>query len=194
MGQTDKEIIMVFDGHSIPYTYMRNPTGSYPGMLVAKIKKDYPKSKIKVVITAKPSENSSDGSKRFESDVLSKKPSIVFLDYAINDGPLGESNTVHWRLMVRACKANGIPVVVLTNSGVQTTNFNDVNDYMAQIAARVRKVAQEENVLLADVFELYGRKAKPLIEYVVSATDAHPNQKGHALIAECIYESLSKAL
>jgi lysophospholipase L1-like esterase len=186
------KVVLVFHGHSIPATYNRPccTSYSYPYLVREDLKKKFPKANISVVVTAKSSENSKDGSSRFRSDVLSQSPDILFIDYGINDGPLGSKNSEYWNDMIQLAKSKGIPVVILTNTGTHSSNFNDPNDYMAQIANRIRLVAIKQNAILADNFKVWGKKAHPFIDYVVSNSDAHPNPKGHRLIADCIFDAL----
>lgn len=190
------KITLCFHGHSIPATYNFAGTReiSYPYLLFRKFQDQFPKVSFSVLNTSIPSENSSNGAARFKTDVMSKTPDIVFLDFGINDGPLNDSNVDYWKSMIKNAHTNGIAVVALTNSAGYGTDFENVNDYMAQIAQRIRIAAQAEGAPLADNFKIWGQKAKPLLDYITSTTNAHPNKQGHQLIADAVWGTLCASL
>jgi acyl-CoA thioesterase-1 len=81
----NRTINLVFHGHSVPAGYFKTPLvntfDSYPFLLLKELKELYPYAVINVICTAIGGENSSEGVKRFESDVLVHKPDVLFIDY-----------------------------------------------------------------------------------------------------------------
>ena len=140
-----------------------------------------------------PGNTSADGVARLDSDVISQKPDLVYIEFGGNDLlhhiPLSDFET-NMRTMVQRIKDTAhseiilmtMPVfdVPLTKSAVQ--QYNDV----------IRKVAKETNVGCLDIYKTY----KDTIGWTGSASEymqddhIHPNQKGHKLIFEQIMLTL----
>ena len=82
----NKTINLVFHGHSVPAGYFKTPVvntlGSYPYLVLEQIKSIYPFTVVNIINTSIGGENSESGEKRFESQVLTHKPDIVFIVYA----------------------------------------------------------------------------------------------------------------
>jgi hypothetical protein len=49
----------------------------------------FPHAVINVIVTAIGGENSESGAERFDRDVLSHRPDLVTIDYALNDRAIG---------------------------------------------------------------------------------------------------------
>ncbi len=101
----NRTINLVFHGHSVPAGYFKTPLvntfDSYPFLLLKELKELYPYAVINVICTAIGGENSSEGVKRFESDVLVHKPDVLFIDYALNDRGIGlEKSKDAWEEMI----------------------------------------------------------------------------------------------
>lgn len=195
----NRTIQVVFHGHSVPAGFHKTPEvktfESYPHLVHLKLKEQYPKAVINVITTAIGGENSVSGAARFERDVMSLKPDIIFIDYALNDRgqPLDKVEKA-WLEMVTAAKKAKVPVVLLTPTGDSSAKLNNPNDALHQRAALIRKVADEQEVLLADVFAAWVaevEKGTPQTELLSQGN--HPNLKGHALAAETIFKALEAA-
>src|SRR5690349_17420648 len=117
----NRTINLVFHGHSVVAGYQHNHEvhtfESYPFLLLKKLKKKYPYAVINVIITAIGGENSVQGQKRFEKDVLIHQPDVLFIDYALNDrGPGLEKAKEAWEKMIEAALKQNIKVILLTPS------------------------------------------------------------------------------
>src|SRR5688572_30259472 len=111
----NRTIHLVFHGHSVPAGYHETPEvkpfESYPLMAMQKIQKANPHAVINAITTAIGGEDSVKGAARFERDVLSLRPDIVFIDYALNDRRVAEAEVEKaWRSMAKAAKAKKVPV------------------------------------------------------------------------------------
>ncbi len=84
-----RSITIVCHGHSVPAGFFDPPTidspYAYPHLLFLKLKECYPTAPINVIVTAVGGEDSATGAARFAEDVLSLRPDVVTLDYALND-------------------------------------------------------------------------------------------------------------
>jgi acyl-CoA thioesterase-1 len=190
----NRSIHLVFHGHSVPAGYHATPEvkpfDSYPLLSLEKIQKANPHAVINAIVTAIGGEDSVKGAARFEKDVLTLRPDVIFIDYALNDRRLPEAEVEKaWRSMAKAAKAKGVPVVFLTPTGAKDVRYEAPDEPLEIRAAIIRKVGAEEGVPVADVFTAWkaelgkGTKQESLL-----ATANHPNRRGHAIAAKVIAE------
>lgn len=188
----NRTINLVFHGHSVPAGYHETPEvkpfESYPLMAMRRIQKANPHAVINSVITAIGGEDSKKGATRFKKDVLSMRPDVIFIDYALNDRRLPEPEVEKaWRSMAKEAKAEGVPVVFVTPTGARNVNYGEPGEPLEIRAAIIRKVAAEEGIPVADVFAAWkaaldrGVKQDSLL-----AQANHPNKKGHEIAARVI--------
>jgi hypothetical protein len=89
----NRNINIVFHGHSVPGCYFRTPNvynfESYPFLLLKGLTRSYPTAVINIIKTCKGGENSEQGAKRFKKDVLIYHPDVLFIDYALNGRVIG---------------------------------------------------------------------------------------------------------
>ena len=188
----NRVVNLVFHGHSVPAGYHQTPEvkpfESYPLLALGRIKAKYPHAVMNAIVTAIGGENSVSGAARFENDVLSLRPDVIFIDYALNDRrlPVAEVEKA-WRAMARAAKASGVPVVFVTPTGAQDVKIGAADEPLEVRAALIRQVAAEEGVPVADVWAAWkaalagGVKQESLLSQV-----NHPNRQGHELAAKVI--------
>lgn len=188
----NRTVHLVFHGHSVPAGYHRTPVvkpfDSYPLMAVQRIQQARPHAVINAIVTAIGGEDSVKGAARFEKDVLSLRPDLVFIDYALNDRrqPVDAVEKA-WRSMARAARARGVPVVFLTPTGADGVKIGTPDEPLEIRAALIRRIAAEEGVLLADVWAAWqaelkrGTKQDSLL-----SQGNHPNRRGHDIAARTI--------
>lgn len=195
----NRTIHVVFHGHSVPAGYHKTPEvkpfESYPHLVHLKLKEQYPKAVINVITTAIGGETSIPGAARFERDVISLKPDLIFIDYALNDRrqPTDQVEKA-WVEMITAAKKANVAVVLLTPTGDSSAKLDNPEDPLNQRAELIRKIAREQNVLLADVLAAWTaelEKGTPQIELLSQPN--HPNLRGHTLAAETIFKTLEAA-
>jgi lysophospholipase L1-like esterase len=190
----NRTINIVCHGHSVPSGYFVPPTvksfNSYPHLLHKYLKARFPYAVINVIVTSVAFETSPAGAKRFDRDVLSHRPDVVTIDYALNDRFIGlEKAKRAWISMIEIAKAKGIKVILLTPTGDLTAKLNDPNDPLNQHSEQIRRLAKKYNVGLADnlkAFHQYlkgGGKLKELMCFF-----NHPNRKGHDIVAKKLLE------
>lgn len=190
----NRTLTVVCHGHSVPAGYFKTPEvralESYPHLLRVELARRFPQAVINVVVTAIGGESAEKGAARFETDVLSLRPDLVLIDYALNDrGPGLERAAKAWRAMIEAARGRGIKVLLLTPTPDTAAKWQESGDRLQQHAAQVRALAAEYGVGLVDSlaeFERFGREGGE-VSAVMSQRN-HPNAKGHALVARALAE------
>ncbi len=185
----NRTINLVFHGHSVPAGYFVTPVvntfASYPFLLLKELKEIYPFAVINVINTAIGGENSKSGARRFDTDVLTHKPDIIFIDYGLNDRPIGLGKARNaWEEMIKKAQEKNIKVVLLTPSPDLTSDILVTENELAKHAGQIRKLSAKYGVGLVDVYEKFRQIAASgdsLSPYMSQLN--HPNEKGHAVIA-----------
>jgi hypothetical protein len=195
----NRTVNVVFHGHSVPSGYHLTPQvkpfESYPHLFRVMLSERYPTAVINVITTSIGGENSLAGAARFQADVLSRKPDLVFIDYALNDRPqvLADVETA-WRSMVDAAQAANVPVVLMTPTGATNADLSNPSDPLTERAALIRTIASSEGVLLADVSADWLATIQggtPQGDLLSQAN--HPNLAGHQLAANRLFTTFSAA-
>lgn len=181
-------VTIVCHGHSVPAGYFRTPVvqtfDAYPHLLHLAIKKKFPNAVVNVIVTAIGGETSDQGAARFDRDVMSLRPDVVTIDYALNDRRIGlDKARVAWETMITAAKKGGAKVILLTPSWDLSAHPEDPNDPLAQHAAQIRELAKKNGVGLADTFGTFldAQKSGRDMTTLMSQSN-HPNRAGHELI------------
>lgn len=195
----NRAINLVFHGHSVPAGYFKTPDvqtlNAYPHQVLEKLKQEYPYAVINSIVTSIGGENAASGAERFERDVLTHRPDVLFIDYALNDRGLGlEKAKAAWVSMIEKAIAQKIKVILLTPSPDQSVNILDDNSILEQHARQIRDLATKYSVGLADsyaAFKSTAAKGEKIQDYMSQIN--HPNTKGHALIANEIIKYFKNA-
>jgi acyl-CoA thioesterase I len=187
---TNRRVHIVCHGHSVPAGYFKTPIvdtfHAYPHLLHVAVKERFPRAVVNVIVTAIGGENSVAGAARFERDVLSLRPDVVTIDYALNDRPLGLAKAREaWVSMIRKSQAAGAKVILLTPSPDLRSKLDDPNDPLNQHAEQVRALAAEFHVGLVDSLALFkAENARGTKMDDLMSQSNHPNAHGHGLIAK----------
>ena len=185
----NRTINLVFHGHSVPSGYFKTPVintlGSYPYRLLSKLNAKYPYAVINIIKTCIGGENSEQGEKRFKKDVLTHKPDVVFIDYALNDRNLGlERARTAWEKMIKAALKQNVKVVLLTPTPDVTENILDPNAPLTQHAAQIIALGAKYHIPVVDSYRRFknlkatGQSLDPYM-----AQFNHINEKGHEIVA-----------
>jgi len=127
--------------------------------------------------------------------VLSHKPDLIFMDYALNDRrkPL-EKVEASWRSMIEEAKKSGVPVVLLTPTGDAAADLAKPGDPLRQRADLIRRLAKDEDVPLADVSAAWlAELGKGTPQDQLLSQPNHPNLRGHTVAADTIVAALAAA-
>lgn len=188
----NRTINLVFHGHSVPSGYFKTPVvnslQAYPFLVLKQVKEKYPYAVVNVIVTAIGGENSVNGEKRFNDDVLTHKPDVLFIDYALNDKSLGiEKSTAALRKMIDVTLKKGIKIILLTPSPHQSYNILDPENPYVAYQNEIIALAKEYHIGLTDCYALFKEKiagGHPVTEYMSQVN--HPNEAGHTIIAKGI--------
>ena len=188
----NRTINLVFHGHSVPAGYFKTPVvntlASYPYLVLKDLKSAYPMTVVNVINTSIGGEHSESGLKRFEADVLTHKPDVLFIDYALNDRGMGlERAKIAWEKMIRLALEKNIKVILLTPSPDQRVDIKDDLSILDQHANQIKELAKSFQIGLIDTYALYKNKVKSgsnLVDYMSQVN--HPNEKGHQMITDDI--------
>ena len=185
---TNRAVNIVCHGHSVPAGYFKTPVvdtfNAYPHLLHRALKDRYPYAVLNVIVTAIGGENSESGAKRFEKDVISLRPEVVTIDYALNDRRIGlPRSEAAWGSMITNAMQHGIKVILLTPTPDLSAKLNDPDDPLNQHAEQIRALAKEYGVGLADSLAGFKEAIKngAKLEELMSQVN-HPNRKGHEIV------------
>lgn len=184
----NRTINLVFHGHSVPAGYFKTPVvntlESYPFLVLKELKAIYPYAVINIINTSIGGENSISGEKRFESGVLTHKPDVLFIDYALNDRSIGlDKSHETWSSMITKALKEDIKIILLTPSPDQRVHILEPNNELEQHAKQIKRLSKERGIGLIDSYELFKNKVVlgDSISIYMSQVN-HPNKKGHQLI------------
>ncbi len=186
----NRTVNIVFHGHSVPSGYFKTPAvdslHAYPNLLRTKLAERFPHAVINVIVTAIGGENSLAGAARFDADVMTHKPDVLLIDYALNDRKIGlETARTSWVAMIQKALAMNVKVILLTPTPDQSAKLDDPNDPLNQHAEQIRKLAEEYHVGLVDSLAAFkaeiacGAALQDLMAQV-----NHPNAQGHELVGK----------
>ncbi|MVM32010.1 SGNH/GDSL hydrolase family protein [Spirosoma sp. HMF4905] len=193
----NRTINLVFHGHSVPAGYWHDhevhTLESYPNLLLAKLKSQYPYAVINVIVTAIGGENAIKGQTRFEQEVLVHKPDVLFIDYALNDrfSDIGKVKEA-WSAMIQAALAKNIKVILLTPSPDQRLDILDPKNPLESHVQQIHQLAEQNHIGLADPYSQFKRVAKrgELTNFMSHVN--HPNKAGHELIVDELLKWFTK--
>lgn len=197
----NRTINLVFHGHSVPSGYYTGGVvykfGAYPHYALEKIKGEYPYAVLNSITTSIGGENSITGSKRFEYDVLSHHPDVLFIDYALNDRKFDFAEVkAAWEQMIDSALAyrfttrDGVvrstKIYLMTPTPDTSEDILDDNSALAKHAAQIRQLAKDYNIGLVDSYAIFKRIAskESLDPYMAQAN--HINDKGHKIVGDSI--------
>lgn len=189
----NRTINVVFHGHSVPTGYMANNVtdrlNSYPFYTLKLINDHYPYSVVNVITTSIAGEQAEQGAIRIDDDVLTHKPDVLFIDYALNDRSIGlERAKTAWEKMIVDALKYGTKVILLTPTPDLLEDITSNDSPLEKHSQQIRNLAKKYNVGLVDSYALFKSLAKkePLPGYM--SQNNHINQKGHQFVANAIFE------
>lgn len=185
----NRTLNIVFHGHSVPTGYARTPMvntlQAYPHMLLHGVKTQYPFAVVNVITTSIGGEQAEQGEKRFKKDVLTHRPDVLFIDYALNDRGIGLDRAEKaWRKMIEATLKKDIKLILLTPTPDLKEDILNENTPLKAHADMIRRLAEEYKVGLVDSYKIFYDKAKngeDISKYM--SQNNHPNPAGHTCVA-----------
>jgi len=199
--------VIAFFGDSITQGGAR--PGGYCRLIADAIEKQRPELGVEIVYAGISGHKVPNLQGRLERDVLSKKPTIVFIYIGINDvwhsrngrGTPKDQFNAGLRDLIAKITATGAKVVLCTPStiGEKHDGSNPLDSMLEEYSAISRKVAADTKVTLCDLrkaFIDYLKKHNPENEQrgILTGDGVHLNAAGNQFVAARAAESLAKAL
>ncbi|EPR69424.1 SGNH/GDSL hydrolase family protein [Cyclobacterium qasimii] len=144
------------------------------------------------------------GMDRFETDVLAHNPDLVIIGFGTNDahiddsGPDGKSRIPlkqyksNLEFMIKELQSRGTKVLLIAPNGLRGKYPEYQNVRLKQYVAVVKKLSNKYKTGLVDNFKLfsdyYDSKENTVEEILLDGV--HPNDKGHALMADKICQEI----
>lgn len=186
----NKTINIVFHGHSVPSGYFKTPVvntlNAYPHLVFHQVKEIYPCAVVNVITTSIGGEHSEGGAARFEKEVLTHHPDVLFIDYALNDRTIGlERSEKAWRKMIECAISQQIKVILLTPTPDTIENITDPKAPLSLYTTMIKNLAKEYHVGLVDSYDCFRNLAaegKDIKCYMSQSN--HLNEKGHYIVAD----------
>lgn len=189
---------VVFHGHSVPSGYFKTPVvntlAAYPHLFLKFLKENYPTAVINSITTAIGGEQSEQGAKRFKTDVLSLKPDLIFIDYALNDRGIGlERAEASWRSMIERALSAKVKVVLLTPTPDLKEDILDEKAKLAGYVKMIIKLGKEYQIPVVDVYSQFKALKSSGVDLSTHMSQGnHPNELGHQVVLSEIVKSLFK--
>lgn len=190
----NRNINLVFHGHSVPSGYFKTPNvntlGSYPYLLLKKLNEKYPYAVINIIKTCIGGENSEQGAKRLKKDVLIYKPDVLFIDYALNDRTMGLTRAkAAWTKMIKQALRKKIKVILLTPTPDIKENISDANALLAQHTRQIIDLGNQYHIPVIDsygAFKKLNEQENGIGKYMAQSN--HINEAGHTVVANLLYQ------
>ena len=134
------------------------------------------------------------GLARMEKDVIARQPHLVVVMFGMNDVarlPLDEF-IANLTAIIRRSHSAGAAVILCTPNAVYENPGRPMAK-LAELSERVRKLAKELNLPVADCFaETAALKERDLLAWMLGMSDEiHPNMNGHRTMAEVVAHTLT---
>ena len=136
------------------------------------------------------------GLERLERDVISQKPDLLLIAYGLNDSRGGTSPLVFrrdYQRMIDEIRKEINPAIVCLNLYYMHREFYkdcehwDKSDYQLteEYNLMIRQLAGQNGLWYADVYA-----AQQGVDWLVCPDHCHPNDLGHQLIANRVFETI----
>jgi lysophospholipase L1-like esterase len=199
--------VIAFFGNSITQGGAR--PGGYCRLIGDAIEKQRPELGVKIVYAGISGHKVPDLQGRLDRDVLSKKPTIVFIYIGINDvwhsirgrGTPKDKFDAGLRDLIEKITAAGAQVVLCTPStiGEKHDGSNPLDPMLEEYSAVSRKVAADTGVTLCDLRKAFLNHLKEQNpdnkeRGILTGDGVHLNAAGNRFVAEQAAEAIAKAL
>ncbi|MBP0018231.1 MAG: SGNH/GDSL hydrolase family protein [Cyanobacteria bacterium SBLK] len=206
---------IVFLGDSITKEGTRE--GGYIWLLQRYLQELYPDRQFELVNTGISGNQSVQMRKRFQDDVLSENPDLLFINVGVNDvwhaffdfeeqknypeGNLPAGNSLEqYRIdlteMVGLARENNIEVILLAPTPIRENLDSQENQRLVNYIAVMKAIAAENNCLFVnlnqpfhDIIKTY-QKYAGTTQKILTRDGVHPNQFGYRVIAYTILKDL----
>lgn len=140
------------------------------------------------------------GLQRLQQDVIDQKPDLVLIGFGLNDSRGGTSAQIFrrdYQRMIDQIRSQISPVIVALNLYYMHQEFYtscehwDQSNYeiTEEYNLIIRQLAEKNGLLYADVYA-----AQQGVDWAVCPDHCHPNDLGHRLIANRVFEVIVRNL
>lgn len=138
------------------------------------------------------------GLERIQKDVIDHNPDMIFIAYGLNDARGGTSPRIFrrdYQTVIHQIRSQISPIIVLLNLYYMHEDFykscEGWNESDLEITEEfnliIRQLAEKNHLILADVYS-----AQKGVDWAVCDDHCHPNDLGHRLIANKVFESIMR--
>jgi lysophospholipase L1-like esterase len=202
-----KDDVIAFFGDSITQAGAR--PGGYCKLIADAIESHHPQLGVEIVFAGISGHKVPDLQKRLDRDVLSKKPTLVFIYIGINDvwhstrgrGTPKEAFDTGLRDLIAKIQAAKADVVLCTPStiGEKTDGSNELDAMLEEYAAISRKVADDTGVTLCDLRRYFIEHLKQVNpdnkeRGILTGDGVHLNAAGNQFVAARASAAIAEAL
>lgn len=197
----DKELTIVYFGGSVTQGYGSQINGGgWRGNSYKWFSKEFPNVNFKPINSGLGESGTFMGTYRVQSDVISQKPDLVFLEYAINDrykGATKEQAAAQYETIVREIKQAlpecDIVTLLVTDQGVapQLPNLFPQAAGHAEVAAKYNIPVVNVGAALVNHMNDYTDQAEWSTYFL---DGVHPIDAGYTVYFECLKEYLTNML
>ena len=199
--------VIAFFGDSITQAGAR--PGGYCNLIAESFQANRPDDNVKIVYAGISGHKVPDLQKRLDRDVLSKKPTVVFIYIGINDvwhstsgrGTPKDKFDSGLRDLIKKIRATDARVVLCTPSmiGEKTDGSNKLDSMLEEYAKVSRKVAKDVDVTLCDlrvafVKHLKEHNAKNAERGILTSDGVHLNAAGNQFVAAQASQAIAQEL
>lgn len=187
-----KRLSVAFLGGSITWGACATDQGktSYRALVSDYLEKTYPNAHLKFIDAAIGGTPSKLGVFRMDRDVLPYKPDLTFIEFAVNDNEIPESQETMEGIIRKLKNSNPAMAIVIIVLGAGKKEKYGTSKHLEHI-----KLADYYGLPYADVYSPVkaGIKAGKIDTDLILADGCHPNDKGYKLYADIIIDNLKKA-
>jgi lysophospholipase L1-like esterase len=159
------------------------------------IAKSHPGLSLSITNSGLSGDNTSDALYRLQRDVLDHHPDLVTINFGVNDAfsyVSVEKFGSNLETMVKMIREGGCSRVVLVSSEVIPEP--DAEKQVLPYWEKMRQVAADTGSVYADANGRWQRLLEAGTDQwtLIIPGDMHPNEKGHRIIAEAVYEAMEE--
>jgi lysophospholipase L1-like esterase len=161
---------------------------AFPYAFAASLQSKYPTAKVRLINAGIGGSNTQSRLPNLENDVLTHKPDLVTIEFVNDCGLPAQVMEANWREAITKIKAIGAEVIVITPHWTMPPwmgmSYADMwgRDKRDNVA-KMRAIAREMNVALADVSLRWEHLAQEGLPYITLLWNGinHPDNRGHDL-------------
>ena len=205
----------VYMDHRDEIGIIYEPDSGYPYRLKRRLDELYPAAAVSILNAGVSGERASDGARRIRRDVLSRRPDLVVLAFALNDsmGDDVETGLCEYRAamesMIRDTLESGAECIVLTpnpmcayvRSDVREKTLRDIAEaacivqnqgILSRYVQAARECAKKHRVPVADAYQVWMQMAAKGVDTTRMLSNAinHPSRQAHDIFLNVLTDVL----